>query len=141
MIAKPTLFIALAAALSGAPAIADSVPDFYVVTLSQQFGVVSGSNGSFLPVSGTPEGDVGLVNGPNGSLLTLTVSGNLASINPATGATTVVVATGLADCSFPSSPCGPTSANVVGELNGNSDATDFANDLYSVNPFRPERQP
>jgi hypothetical protein len=77
-----------------------------------------------------------LVPGPNGSLLTLTFSGNLDSINPATGIASFIGATGLADCSnFPISPCGPTSANNLGEAGGAIYATDFSNNLYTVNPL------
>jgi hypothetical protein len=65
----------------------------------------------------------------------VTFSGNLDSINPATGVATAIGATGLADCSTPTSPCGPTSANELGSLGGTTYATDFNNDLYTVNPL------
>jgi hypothetical protein len=45
-----------------------------------------------------------------------------------------VGATGLGDCSTPTSACGPNSANVIGQLDGRFYATDFANNLYSVDP-------
>jgi len=84
----------------------------------------------------TPEGEDGLVPGPNGSLLTLTYSGNLDSINPATGAVTVIGATGLGNCTTGAPPqCGPTSASTMGQLGGTTYATDFANNLYSINPI------
>jgi hypothetical protein len=70
------------------------------------------------------EGPFGLVAGPNGSLLTLAYSGNLVSINPTTGVTTLVGPTGLADCTTPSSPCGPKSAGLIGSANGKVYATD-----------------
>jgi hypothetical protein len=44
-------------------------------------------------------------------------------------------ATGLADCTTPASPCGPTSANTLGGLAGTIYATDFNNNLYTVNPL------
>ncbi|MDQ6662930.1 MAG: hypothetical protein M3Z23_00885, partial [Acidobacteriota bacterium] len=77
----------------------------------------------------------GLVPAANGSLLTLTSSGNLDSINPATGVTTLIGPTGLADCSLTTSRCGPTSANALGGLGGTVYATDFNGDLYTVNPL------
>ncbi|MDQ2712264.1 MAG: PEP-CTERM sorting domain-containing protein [Acidobacteriota bacterium] len=40
----------------------------------------------------------------------------------------------MADCSSPSSPCGPTSANAIAELGGTIYATDYQNHLYRVNP-------
>ena len=64
-----------------------------------------------------------MVQGPGGSLLTLTFSGNLDSINPATGATTVIGATGLGG-----------NANSLAEVGGVVYATDLNNNLYTVNP-------
>jgi hypothetical protein len=75
-----------------------------------------------------------LVSGPDGSLLTLNVDGNLASINPATGVNSVIGPTGLGDCSSPASPCGPTSANNLVGLGGTIYATDWGTNLYTVNP-------
>ena len=75
-----------------------------------------------------------MVQGPNGSLLTLTFSGNLDSINPATGVASVIGPTGLAGCSMPGNPCGPNSANVIGKFGGTIYATDFGNNFYTVNP-------
>jgi hypothetical protein len=79
------------------------------------------------------EGDFGLVAGPNGTLLTLSYSGNLYSINPASGVAALIGPSGLADCTTPASPCGPNSASDLGALNGNIYATDFQNNLYHVN--------
>ncbi len=107
----------------------------YVITGGSQFGAVDLSTGTFLPIGpGTP-GDVGggLVPGPGPFLLTLTFSGNLDAIHPATGSTFVLGPTGLADCSTPVSPCGPTSANTLGEFDGRLYATDFSNNLYTIN--------
>lgn len=106
----------------------------YVITGGSEFGAVDLSSGTFLPIGPSIPPDLGggLVPGPRGALLTLSFSGNLVAIDPATGATSVVGSTGLVDCSTPSSPCGPNSANVIGHLDGRLYATDFANNLYSV---------
>jgi hypothetical protein len=132
MLTQPKLMLSLAfAALTCS---ASASPLVYVVTGNQQFGTIDLATGVFGQIGpNTPEGDDGLIVGPNGSLLTLTYSGNLDSINPATGMTTVVGPTGLGDCSTPSSPCGPHSANTLAELTGTIYATDFQNNLYVVN--------
>jgi PEP-CTERM motif-containing protein len=101
-----------------------------------QFGTVDLGSGAFNSIGpGTPEGVTGLAAGPNGSLLTLSFSGNLESINPANGAVAIVGATGLADCSLLTSPCGPTAANTIAALGGKIYATDYQNKLYAVNPL------
>lgn len=101
-----------------------------------QFGTVDLASGAFTPIGpGTPEGVTGLATAPNGSLLTLSFSGDLESINPANGAVTIVDATGLGDCSLLTSPCGPTSANTIAALGGKIYATDYQNKLYTVNPL------
>jgi hypothetical protein len=134
MLTRQNSILSLALALFAVPASAGTI--VYVVNASQQFGAVDLSTGGFTQIgSGTLEGDYGLVPGPNGSLLTLTYSGNLDSINPATGATSVVGATGLTDCTTPASPCGPTAASTLGLSGGKIYATDFQNNLYSVNPL------
>jgi hypothetical protein len=136
MIARKTLLSSLALLLFTTSASANSL--VYVVSgKNQQFGTVDLSTGAFSQIGpDTPEGEDGLVPGPSGSLLTLTYSGNLDSINPATGITTVIGATGLADCSnYPVSPCGPTSANDLARLGGTLYATDISNNLYTVNPL------
>ena len=116
---------------------ASAGPIVYVVTGNQQFGTVDLATGAFSQIGpDTPAGEDGLVPGLNGSLLTLTYSGNLDSINPATGIASLIGATGLADCSsFPVSPCGPTSANELAGLGGTIYATDISNNLYTVNPL------
>jgi hypothetical protein len=75
------------------------------------------------------------VRGPGGSFLSLGFNGNLNSINPGTGVMSTVGATGLGDCSLPTSACGPNSANLVGQLGGSVFATDLANNLYSIDPI------
>jgi len=51
----------------------------------------------------------------------------LDAIDPFTGHTSVVGATGLGDCFTPTSPCGPNSALWIGLINGHYYVTDFAN--------------
>lgn len=56
-----------------------------------------------------------------------------------TGVVSVVGKTGLADCSTPTSPCGPTSANTLGALGGNDLCNRFSTTIYlkstrSTNP-------
>ncbi len=133
MILKQKLTLALTLALVTAAAHAG--PLVYVLTDAQQFGKVDLATGSFTPIGpGQLEGSGGLVSGPGGSLYTLTFSGNLNAINPTTGIGTLVGATGLGDCSLPTSACGANSANVLGKLGSNLYATDFNNNLYSVDP-------
>ena len=108
----------------------------FVITNTPEFGVVDAGSGAFLPIGPGLPPDVGsgLVPGRGASLLTLTFSGNLDTIDPRTGKASVVGHTGLSDCSTPASPCGPNSANVLGQFDGTLYATDFANNLYSVDP-------
>jgi hypothetical protein len=96
----------------------------YVVTGSQQFGTVDLATGAFHQIGpGTPEPDSSLVPGPHGMLFSLaTLSGSLVSINPATGATTVIGPTGLGSSAFD-----------LAEAGGKLYMTDFSNNLYSVN--------
>src|ERR1035441_9625369 len=134
MLSQRQVMVSLALVLCTLPASAGTL--VYVVNNSQQFGTLDLATGAYQQIGpNTPEGETGLVPGPNGSLLTLTFSGNLDSINPATGVTSFVGATGLADCTTPVSPCGPTSANTLGELGGTIYATDFQNSLYTVDPL------
>ena len=129
---QPKLFMAALLVVFTAAASAD--PVVYAINGSNQFGTMDLASGAFQQIGpGTP-GEYGLVQGPNGSLLTLTFSGYLDSINPATGVTSVIGATGLSDCSMPGSPCGPNSANVIGKFGGTIYATDFANNIYTVDP-------
>ncbi|HLM99696.1 MAG TPA: hypothetical protein VK335_10465 [Bryobacteraceae bacterium] len=96
----------------------------YVVTGAQQFGIVDLETGAFKAIGpGTPEIDADLVHGPNGTLYSLgTFTGSLVSIDPETGATTVIGPTGLG-----------TNAFSLAEAGGRLYLTDFQNNLYSVN--------
>jgi len=109
----------------------------YVVTNGLQFGTEDLRSGAFVPIGpGLPPEDagVGLVRGPDRSLLTLAFTGDLIGVNPVTGAVSLVGKTGLTDCSALASPCGPNSSGFLGKLGGKIYATDFANNLYSVDP-------
>lgn len=104
-------------------------PLFYVVTQNQQsgtqlFGTADPLTGSFTQIGPTvPIGEVGLVSGPAGSLLTIDYSGNLDSINPGNGALSLIGATGLG-----------VNIAAFGQFGGNLYATDLANNFYSVDP-------
>jgi PEP-CTERM motif-containing protein len=133
MILQHKLVLAFTLAVSTAAANADNL--VYVLGDSGQFGTVNLSNGSFTSIGpGISVGTGGLVQGPGGTLISLGFNGNLNSINPSTGALSVIGATGLGDCSLPTSPCGVNSANIIGKVGSNLYATDLANNLYSVNP-------
>jgi hypothetical protein len=104
-------------------------------TPGQQFGHLDLATGAFSPISSTPATIQYLAPGPNGSLLTMSFNGDLDSINAKTGAISVIGATGFADCSTPTTPtCGPKSQLSFGTAGGTLYATDFANNLYTVNP-------
>lgn len=95
----------------------------YVVTSNNQFGVVNLTTGAFHQIGpDTPEGQANLV-WWHGSLLSLTFSGELEKINPATGETSDIGPTGLGG-----------NAIDLGEVRGKLYATDFSNNIYSVNP-------
>jgi len=122
------------AAQTAAPAIPSLM--VYAIDIAFQFGAVDLRSGAFLPIGPGLPPDVGdgLVQGPGTSLLSLGFEGNLVGIDPATGQTSVVGATGLGDCSTPVSPCGPNSALWIGLVDGHYYVTDFANNLYSLDP-------
>jgi PEP-CTERM motif len=138
MLTPQKLILSLALLLPLVPA--SSGASVYVVngppSGAGQFGAIDLATGAFTQIGpNTPEGSQGLVPGPSGSLLTLGFSGNLDSINPATGVSTFVGPTGFADCAAPpASPCGPHSANALASVGGKIYATDFSNNLYTVNP-------
>jgi len=122
---------------SDVPAVTTPNSMVYVVTNGLQFGAEDLRSGAFVPIGpGLPPQDagVGLVRAPGGSLLTLAFSGDLIGIDPVTGAASLVGKTGLTDCSTAVSPCGPSSAGFLGNVDGRLYATDFANNLYSVEP-------
>jgi PEP-CTERM motif len=133
MILRQKLVLALTVALSTVAANAN--PIVYVLGNSGQFGTIDLSTGSFSAIGpGIPVPTGGLIQGPGGTLLSLGFNGDLNSINPATGALSIIGATGLGDCSLPTSPCGSNSPNIIGKVGSNVYATDLANNLYSVNP-------
>src|ERR1039458_6893843 len=95
MLSQRQVMVSLALVLCTLPASAGTL--VYVVNNSQQFGTLDLATGAYQQIGpNTPEGETGLVPGPNGSLLTLTFSGNLDSINPATGVTSFEI--GRASC-------------------------------------------
>jgi PEP-CTERM motif len=133
---RKILITTIALLLSAVPA---SSSTLYILTgppgaSGELFGTIDTATGAFTQIGPGTEGSTGLVSGPNGQVLSLGFDGNLNSINPVTGATTLIGPTGLVDCSDPfSSPCGPQSANVLGSLGGQIYATDFDNRLYQIN--------
>ena len=110
-------------ALSALAASAGENKAVYVITAAQQFGIVDLETGGFQAIGpGTPEVDSDLVHGPNGTLYSLgSFTGSLVSIDPETGATTVIGPTGLG-----------TNAFSLAEASGRLYLTDFQNNLYSV---------
>lgn len=107
----------------------------YAISKAPYFGTLDLASGVFHQIgSDLPEPSSGLVSGPNGSFLSLGFSGNLNSINPVTGVTTVIGPTGLGDCNGPSAPCLPNSAFFLTQFNGAYYATDVASNLYRINP-------
>jgi hypothetical protein len=122
MLNRQRLIVSLAVTLFAASASADSL--VYVVTDSNQFGTVDLSTGAFRQIGAdTPGQQFNLAPGPSGSLLSVTLSGNLESINVATGATTVTGSTGL----------GAFNIGDFAEIGGVLYATDTRNNLYTVN--------
>lgn len=122
---RPTLAAAIAAVviIAFTPG-ANAAPLIYVVTSNQQFGTVDLATGEFHQIgAGTPEPLANLVWAPSGTLLTLSVSGNLDRIDPATGEVTVIGQTGLGINSFD-----------LAEVRGKLYATDLSNNIYSVDP-------
>jgi hypothetical protein len=125
------LGVSLSLLASGASASAASRPLVYVVTApvdlagtTAQFGTVDLATGVFHQIGAdTPEPQVNLVPGLHGDLLSVTFSGDLESINPADGKTSVIGATGLDGLT-----------NDLAELDGKLYLTDLSNNLYSVNP-------
>jgi outer membrane protein assembly factor BamB len=109
------------------PVAASAAPLVYVVTINGKFGIVDLATGVFHQIGrNTPELQAYLV-WWNGSLLSLTISGNdagsLARINPSSGEVTIIGPTGLGLNAF-----------AFGEVDGRLYVTDFSNNIYSVNP-------
>jgi outer membrane protein assembly factor BamB len=102
------------------------------------FGTVDLRTGEFVPIPVSPGladlgiGD-GLVQGWGRSMLSLAFSGDLDKIDPITGEVSRIGETGLADCSAPGSYA-PNCANYIGRLDGTIYVTDFAQNLYCVDP-------
>lgn len=114
------LLIFLAASASASPRV-------YVVTGTQQFGIVDLTTGHFTPIgNGTPDALSNLV-WYKGNLLTVTLTGStigsLARINPATGEETIIGQTGLGFNIFD-----------FGTARGKLFVTDLSNNTYSVDP-------
>jgi hypothetical protein len=126
--------ILFALLLSGIPARADSKA--YIESSNQSgavFGTVDLSTGAFQQI-GPGLSDLGFGLAPlNGLLYTMGGDGVLNTIKPSTGVETAIGAS-LGSCSNPGvSPCGANSALGFGALNGVLYATDFANNLYTIN--------
>jgi len=118
---------------------ASADPIVYVLALNQQTGtpqsgVLDLATGTLTSAAVTSPIIQYLAPGPNGSYLTMSFDGNLDSINPLTGATTVIGPTGFGDCSSPSSPCGSNSQLSFGSAGGKLYGTDFVNNLYAIDP-------
>lgn len=113
-------------------------PLAYVITVGSGFGTVDLRTGEFVPIPVSPGladlgiGD-GLVQGWGRSMLSLAFSGDLDKIDPITGEVSRIGETGLADCSAPGSYA-PNCANYIGRLDGTIYVTDFAQNLYCVDP-------
>jgi hypothetical protein len=129
-ITKSLVLIAFGLVLTLLTAPASATPSVYVVNGSNQFGVVDLTRGGFHAIGGSePEPQASLVQGTSGSLFTIgTISGNLESINPATGVTSTIGSFGL-----PFFPTGLSTAFGLAGVNGKLYLTDFSNNLYSVN--------
>jgi hypothetical protein len=109
-------------------------PIVYTIGNNSQFGTMDVATGAFTKISDTPPIIQYLANGPNNSLLTMSFDGNLGSINPGTGAFSVVGPTGFGDCSGPA-PANLSSCQLsFGQALGRYYATDFNNNLYTINP-------
>ena len=130
---KRSLFLIGGALLFSLPLYAS--PVVYTIGNNSQFGTMDLATGTFTKISDTPPIIQYLAKGPNNNLLTESFDGNLASINPATGAVSVVGPTGFGDCS------GTSVANLsscqlsFGQALGKYYATDFGNNLYTINPL------
>lgn len=134
MFTRHKLFI-VSLVLASFSVIVSADPVVYALSNTQGFGTMDLATGSFSAIGPIPDTIQYLAPGPNGSLLTMSFNGDLDSINPRTGATSAIGATGFTDCSTPLTPtCGPNSQLSFGSAGGTLYATDFVNNLYTVNP-------
>jgi hypothetical protein len=123
-------FLGMCASLAATAHAASSV---YVVSITQEFGIVNLDNGSFTPIgNGTPDGLANLVWMPDGALFTLVTTGNqigyLARINPANGKETPTHA-----ITYQGQPLGANAFSLAA-ARGRLYVTDFSNNLYVVDP-------
>jgi hypothetical protein len=132
MLAERKLLLSLALALFTASARADTT--VYAVSnnynnLTGEFGTLDLSTGAFTQI-GPAFSDqlVGLVPGATGNLLSISTSGNLDSINPATGTVSVIRAIPVIRTNEPGNA--PYS---IAELNGTVYTTDLYGNLYTLN--------
>jgi len=97
-----------------------------------QFGTLSLTTGEFNQIGAAIPGPLyGLAPGPNGSLLSVSGTGNLDSIDPGTGAVSVI---GAISVIGKVSPIGVANvADTIAELNGTVYATDLYGNFYTVN--------
>jgi hypothetical protein len=117
MLVTRKLILSLAFALS-----ASADPLLYVSTAEGKFGTLDPATGAFNQIGPTLSDPLGgLVLGPNG-YEGVSFSGNLDSVNPATGAVSVIGATGLGGYAL-----------CTAVLGGTVYATDFYGNLYTVN--------
>jgi hypothetical protein len=131
------LFGSLTLAFSHVPLSADAT--VYVVsaglTGNGQVGTVNLQTGAYQQIGPTePDGYFGLATGPNGTLVAGTYAGNVDSINPSTGVPIRIGPTGLGGCVVPSPSCGPNIYGTMGGLGATIYATDFQDNLYTVDP-------
>ena len=110
-------FLAFSACALGSPLA-------YVTTITGEFGTMNIGTGAFTEIAAEPSGLSGLAWGSNGSLYGLSAAGNLVTIDPVTGAETVVGNTGL----------GADTNTFAGLTDGALYALDNSNNLYSINP-------
>jgi hypothetical protein len=116
---RSILMLSLATGLFANSSLADSL---YVSTVSGQFGILDSATGGYTQIGKALSDPLGgLVAGPG--LMGVSFSGNLDSINPGTGAVSVIGSTGL----------GPNALDTVA-FGGALYETDFSNNLYRLNP-------
>ncbi len=97
-------------------------PLMYTVTVSGQFGTVDPAIGAFTQIGPTTTDPLGGLVATPSEYLGVSFSGNLDSVNPQTGAISVIGTTGLG-----------FSALDTAYLNGTIYETDFSGNLYTIN--------